>query len=132
MCIGVLDAYKRSLTAEIPIFQLQRRVTGVEVAVGAFFNGSRFVTPVNINFEHKKLFPGNLGPSTGEMGTTMFWTEPNRLYLQTLEKMETVLAEGALRRLHRSQLHRQRARASIRSSSPRASATRRSSSSRKG
>jgi phosphoribosylamine--glycine ligase len=68
-------------------------MTGVEVAVGAFFNGSRFVTPININFEHKKMFPGNLGPSTGEMGTAMFWTEPNRLFFQTLAKMETVLAK---------------------------------------
>jgi phosphoribosylamine---glycine ligase len=89
----VLEAYKRALADQIPVFQLQKRVTGVEVAIGAFFNGSRFVTPVNINFEHKKLFPGNLGPSTGEMGTSMFWTEPNRLYFQTLAKMETLLAK---------------------------------------
>jgi phosphoribosylamine--glycine ligase len=91
--VGVLEAYKKALADQIPVFQLQRRVTGVEVAVGAFFNGSRFVTPVNINFEHKKLFPGNLGPSTGEMGTSMFWTEPNRLFFQTLGKMETLLAK---------------------------------------
>jgi phosphoribosylamine--glycine ligase len=91
--LGVLEAYKKALADQIPVFQLQRRVTGVEVAVGAFFNGSRFVTPVNINFEHKKLFPGNLGPSTGEMGTSMFWTEPNRLFFQTLGKMETLLAK---------------------------------------
>ena len=49
--------------------------------------------PVNINFEHKKLFPGNIGPSTGEMGTSMFWSEPNRLFNQTLAKMEPLLAE---------------------------------------
>jgi phosphoribosylamine--glycine ligase len=91
--LNVLEAYKKSIAALIPVFQLQRRMTGVEVAVGAFFNGSRFVTPININFEHKKMFPGNLGPSTGEMGTAMFWTEPNRLYFQTLAKMETVLAK---------------------------------------
>ena len=91
--LGVLDAYKRAIASQIPVFQLQRRMAGVEVAVGAFFNGSRFVTPVNINFEHKKMFPGNLGPSTGEMGTAMFWTEPNRLFFQTLAKMETLLAK---------------------------------------
>jgi phosphoribosylamine--glycine ligase len=91
--VNVLEAYKKAIAAQIPVFQLQRRMSGVEVAVGAFFNGSRFITPVNINFEHKKMFPGNLGPSTGEMGTAMFWTEPNRLYFQTLGKMETVLAK---------------------------------------
>jgi len=90
--VRMLEAYKQALAAEIKVFQLQRRVTGVEVAVGAFFNGSKFVTPININFEHKKMFPGNLGPSTGEMGTFMFWSEPNRLFFQTLAKMESALA----------------------------------------
>ena len=91
--VGVLESYQRTLAAEIPVFQLQKRVVGVEVAVGAFFNGKEFVYPVNINFEHKKLFPGNLGPSTGEMGTAMFWSMPNRLFNQTLKKMEAKLAE---------------------------------------
>ena len=88
----VMESYKRALADEIKVFQLQKRVTGVEVAVGAFFNGNEFAVPININFEHKKLFPGNLGPSTGEMGTSMFWSEPNRLFNQTLKKMEPVLA----------------------------------------
>ncbi len=91
--IRMLDAYKRAFSDEIKVFQLQRRITGVEVAVGAFFNGKQFVYPVNINFEHKKLFPGNLGPPTGEMGTSMFWSPPNQLFNQTLLKMESKLAE---------------------------------------
>jgi phosphoribosylamine--glycine ligase len=89
----MLEAYKKALSDEIKVFQLQRRVMGVEVAVGAFFNGHRFIYPININFEHKKLFPGNIGPSTGEMGTSMFWSESNRLFTQTLLKMEQKLAE---------------------------------------
>jgi len=91
--VRMLEAYKKAFAEEIKVFQLQRRVTGVEVAVGAFFNGKNFITPVNINFEHKKLFPGNIGPPTGEMGTSMFWSEPNRLFVQTLGKMESKLAE---------------------------------------
>ncbi len=91
--IHMLEAYKRALSDEIKVFQLQRRVTGVEVAVGGFFNGKNFVYPININFEHKKLFPGENGPPTGEMGTTMFWSEPNELFTQTLLKMEPKLAE---------------------------------------
>jgi phosphoribosylamine---glycine ligase len=90
--IRMLDAYKRAFSDEIKVFQLQRRVTGVEVAVGAFFNGKQFIYPVNINFEHKKLFPGNLGPPTGEMGTSMFWSPANQLFDQTLLKMESKLA----------------------------------------
>jgi phosphoribosylamine--glycine ligase len=75
-------------------FQLQRRIMGVEVAAGAFFNGKEFVAPMCVNFEHKKLFPGDIGPATGEMGTSMCWSEPNRLFNATLKKMEAKLAEN--------------------------------------
>src|SRR5437667_5362091 len=91
--VRMLEPYQKALSDEIKVFQLQRRVTGVEVAVGAFFNGKNFITPVNINFEHKKLFPGNIVPTTGEMGTAMFWSEPNTLFYRTLLKMESKLAE---------------------------------------
>ncbi len=91
--IRVLEAYRKSFPDEIKVFQLQRRVTGVEVAVGAFFSGKEFVYPINVNFEHKKLFPGNIGPSTGEMGTVMFWSGANRLFNSTLRRMEPRLAE---------------------------------------
>lgn len=91
--VRVLEAYKRVWSGTIKVFQLQHRVMGVEVAVGAFFNGHKFLEPININFEHKKLFPGNVGPATGEMGTSMFWSKPNRLFNATLKKMEERLAE---------------------------------------
>lgn len=91
--IHVLKAYKNVYSDRVKIFQMQKRVTGVEVAVGAFFNGHQFVLPINVNFEHKKLFPGNLGPSTGEMGTSMYWSKPNRIFNSTLKKMETKLAD---------------------------------------
>jgi len=91
--IQVLGDYKKAWAKKIPHFQLQKRISGVEVAVGAFFNGKEFIYPINVNFEHKKLFPGNLGPSTGEMGTSMFWSGPNKIFNQTLKKMEPKLAE---------------------------------------
>ena len=91
--LQVLGDYKRAWAKKIPLFQLQKRVQGVEVAVGAFFNGKEFVYPINVNFENKKLFPGNLGPSTGEMGTFMFWSSPNVIFNSTLKKMEAKLAE---------------------------------------
>ena len=66
--LQVLGDYKKAWSDKIRHFQLQRRIQGVEVATGAFFNGREFVTPICVNFEHKKLFPGDIGPSTGEMG----------------------------------------------------------------
>lgn len=91
--IQVLEAYKKSWAKKIKVFQLQRRVTGVEIAVGAFFNGKEFIYPININFEHKKLFPGNIGPATGEMGTSMYWSGANKIFNATLKKMEPKLSE---------------------------------------
>lgn len=91
--IQMLEAYKKTWSDKVKVFQLQKRVSGVEVAVGAFFNGKQFMTPINVNFEHKKLFPGNIGPATGEMGTTMYWSEPNKLFGATLQKMESTLRE---------------------------------------
>lgn len=90
--IRVLSAYERTWKDQVKVYQLQKAVpSGVEIAVGAFFNGIDFVTPININFEHKKLFPGELGVATGEMGTTMFWSDPNRIFNSTLKKMEPSL-----------------------------------------
>jgi phosphoribosylamine---glycine ligase len=91
--IQVLQDYKKAWEKKIPVFQLQKRILGVEIAVGAFFNGKKFIYPINVNFEHKKLFPGNLGPSTGEMGTAMFWSQPNKIFNQTLYKFEEKLAQ---------------------------------------
>jgi phosphoribosylamine--glycine ligase len=92
--VRVLSSYKKVWSEEVKVFQLQKKITsGVEIAIGAFFNGNKFIFPLNINFEHKKLFPGNLGPATGEMGTSTFWTDANKLFNETLKKMESKLAE---------------------------------------
>jgi phosphoribosylamine--glycine ligase len=91
--LQVLGDYKTAMASRIKEFQLQRRIMGVEVAAGAFFNGKDFIYPICVNFEHKKLFPGDIGPSTGEMGTSMFWSEPNKIFNATLRKMEPKLRE---------------------------------------
>lgn len=88
----MLKAYRKTWSDDVKAFQLQKRVlSGVEIAVGAFFNGKQFLKPININFEHKKLFPGDVGVATGEMGTSMFWSQPNRLFNSTLAKFENTL-----------------------------------------
>lgn len=89
--INVLAHYKKNWSNKIKIFQIQQFSSGVEVAAGAFFNGKEFIKPVNINFEHKRLFPGNIGPSTGEMGTLIMWTNRSRIFELTLEKMKSML-----------------------------------------
>ena len=92
--IQLLELYKRSWSKKIKQFQLQKYVSGVEIAVGAFFNGKDFITPINVNFEHKRMFPGDIGPSTGEMGTSMYWAPPTRIFNETLAKMKPQLQEA--------------------------------------
>ena len=90
--INVLRAYEKAWGHRMKGFQLQRKVEGVEIAVCGFFNGTEFIAPINLNFEHKRLFPGNIGPQTGEMGTSMFWTGRNQLFEWTLGRLEGWLA----------------------------------------
>jgi phosphoribosylamine---glycine ligase len=92
--LEVLEHNKKTWARKIKLYQLQKYAAGVEIAVGAFFNGDEFIYPINVNFEHKKLFPGDIGPYTGEMGTLMFWAEPNYLFRNTLEKMREKLKES--------------------------------------
>ncbi|MBI2035939.1 MAG: phosphoribosylamine--glycine ligase [Candidatus Liptonbacteria bacterium] len=87
----IIRSNKSVLSKKIKRFQLQKFASGVEVAVGAFFNGHDFIYPVNVNLEHKKLFPGDIGPFTGEMGTLMYWSAPNAIFKSTLEKMKESL-----------------------------------------
>ncbi len=90
--VDVLQHYKKMWSKKIKQFQIQKYASGVEVGVSAFFNGYEFVYPVHVTFEHKRMFPGDIGPNTGEMGTAAFFSQPNPLFEHTLAKMRDRLA----------------------------------------
>ncbi len=92
--LEILEQNKEVWQKKAPVFQLQKFVAGVEIAVGAFFNGKNFIMPINVNFEHKRVFPGGIGPFTGDMGALMFWSSPNILFNETLGKMLPALQES--------------------------------------
>jgi len=92
--LAILERYRKGWSSKVRTIQIQKHLTGIEVAVGGYFNGEDFVMPICINFEHKRLFAGEIGPSTGEMGTAMFYTGSNKLYRDTLEKMKPKLKEA--------------------------------------
>jgi phosphoribosylamine--glycine ligase len=85
--ITILERYKIGWAKKMKSFQIQKFVSGVEVAIGAFFNGKDFILPAFVNFEHKRMMNDDVGPATGEMGTSGFWAGENRLYRDTLAKM---------------------------------------------
>ncbi|MDG6986134.1 MAG: phosphoribosylamine--glycine ligase [Nitrososphaerota archaeon] len=90
--LQILEHYKVNWSKKIKEFQMQKYAEGVEIAVGTFFNGKDFVLPICVNFEHKRLFPEELGPSTGEMGTLVYWAKENPIFERTLLKMKDKLA----------------------------------------
>ncbi|MFZ2187895.1 MAG: hypothetical protein WAV46_04720 [Candidatus Moraniibacteriota bacterium] len=90
--LGVLENYR---ILGITNLSLQRKLNGIEIAVGRFFNGADWVGPAEINIEHKSFMNGNIGPKTGEMGTLVWYVQDreNKLFDETLSRLKPYLQE---------------------------------------
>lgn len=75
-------------------FILQEKISGIEYAVGGWFNGKTFSRYFLQNHEYKKHLNAGLGPNTGEMGTlTMYVTEcelANRCLLPLIPQLKKI------------------------------------------
>jgi len=72
-------------------FILQEKVTGCEMAVGAWFGPHGFSTGWCENWEFKSLMAGDKGPNCGEMGTVLRFTKTSKLAKKVLEPLEDEL-----------------------------------------
>lgn len=93
--VSVLENYKNILGSSCSI-SLQKKANGVEIAIGRFFNGKKWLGPSVINFEHKHLCNDDIGPLGGETGTLMWYekNDSNKLFQKTLAKLETHLKKS--------------------------------------
>lgn len=91
--IELLKNYLNQNSKECHSIELQKKVEGVEIGVGRYFNGSNWVGPIEMNMEHKNLFSGDLGPKTFEMGTLTWYddNEKNIFFKKLLSKLKPYL-----------------------------------------
>lgn len=75
-------------------FMLQEFREGIEIGIAAWHGPNGFLpNKWNVNFEHKKLMNGDLGPNVGESGTVEQYSRQDSLADKVLKALEPFLKQ---------------------------------------
>jgi len=72
---------------------LQKFIPGEEIAVKRWLGPNGFLGPIEESFEHKKLYAGEKGENTGEMGTVFKYVSKSKLYDVVMAPLEADLVK---------------------------------------
>lgn len=91
--ISILKNYFNNRHINREKITLHEKIDGIEMGVGRYFNGHDWVGPIEINFEHTRMFPNDVGPVTNEMGTLAWYDddERNKLFVEVLSRFKPYL-----------------------------------------
>ncbi|HEX6374202.1 MAG TPA: hypothetical protein VFZ91_00615 [Allosphingosinicella sp.] len=90
---AVLAGRFRARRDESASYILMDFVDGVEMGVGAYFDGDKFLAPACLDWEHKRFFAGDMGELTGEMGTVATYERSGKFFELTLARIAPLLRE---------------------------------------
>lgn len=85
--VYMLERWKRAQKLK-GAFILQEKVSGCEMAVGAWCGPHGFNSAVCENWEFKSLMAGDKGPNVGEMGTVLRFVTRSKLFDRVLKPLE--------------------------------------------
>jgi phosphoribosylamine---glycine ligase len=89
--LAMIAAKFRQMDRDQISFVLMEYVSGIEMGVGAYFDGEKFLMPACLDWEHKRFFPGDMGELTGEMGTVVTYERTATFFNKTLARLSPLL-----------------------------------------